>query len=112
MSLMDRSIIFLGVRELCLLFTLPFISGMEGKYGTPSLLFVNRKLCKRFFKIFVVVVEGIQIKALLSVLIPIRASEMIFFRLSVVLYPWLCSPHSLLVLRITSDASSYNEHVS
>lgn len=111
MSLMDRSIIFLGVQELCLLFTLPFISGMEGKYETSSLLFINRKLCKRFFKIFVVVVEGIHIKALLSVLIPIRASEMIFFRLSVVLYPWLCSPHSLLVLRITSDASFYNEDV-
>lgn len=80
MSPMDRSIIFLGPQELCLLFTLPFISGIEGKYETPSLLFVNRKLCKRFFKIFVVV-EGIQVKALLSVLIPIRASEMIFFQI-------------------------------
>jgi len=57
------------------------MSGIEGKYETPSLLFVNRKLCKRFFKIFGVVVEGIQIKALLSVLIPIRASEMIFFQI-------------------------------
>lgn len=92
----------------------PFHSPLDiwdGRRIWNSLLFFNRKLCKRFFKIFFVVVEGIQIEALLSALIPTRASEMIFFRLCVVLYPWLCSPHSSLVLRMTLDASFYNEDV-
>ena len=47
MSPMDRSIMFLGVQELCLLFTFPLISGMEGEYGT--LFFLSTENCVKDF---------------------------------------------------------------
>lgn len=62
---------------------------MEGEFEAQIFCphFGNRKLCNsdssRLF-----VSEGIQIEALLPVLIQIRAIKILFFRLSVVFYLW------------------------